>query len=186
MSREEWARRLLAALGLPTSWPNVIALVAWQAAENTRAANNPLATTKPWPGATLFNAAGVRNYPSVADGIAATAATLRLGYYAAIRACLARSAPAGETLRAVAESPWGTGQAAVRALRAVLGDYRRYADVQVPGSRNQGGDMYDELAAQRDQQTHDAVARIETMLGTVVVPMLRDLADRVAKLEGGR
>jgi hypothetical protein len=46
--------------------------------------------------------------------------------------------------------------------------------------------MYDELAAQRDQQTHDAVARIETMLGTVVVPMLRDLADRVAKLEGGR
>ena len=53
----------------------------WARWENTRAAYNPLATTRNAAGATQFNDAGVRNYPSMEVGIAATANTFLNGLY---------------------------------------------------------------------------------------------------------
>lgn len=44
--------------------------------EDTDAKNNPLATTEPWPKAKDYNSAGVKNYATFADGIAATIATI--------------------------------------------------------------------------------------------------------------
>ena len=49
--------------------------------EGGNARYNPWNTTEPWPGATNYNAAGVKNYASAKDGIAATLATLRNGHY---------------------------------------------------------------------------------------------------------
>ena len=69
---------------LPVTQSNINFLVGWQQAENTAAANNPLATT--WsgvPGATAFNnlpgGGHVWNYPTPAAGITATANTLNGG-----------------------------------------------------------------------------------------------------------
>jgi hypothetical protein len=59
-------------------------LKAWARAEGGTAAFNPLNTTEPWRGATDYNSAGVKNYPSGRAGIAATVATLDNGYYKGI------------------------------------------------------------------------------------------------------
>jgi hypothetical protein len=56
----------------------------WQEFEGGNAEWNPLNTTEHWPNATLYNSAGVRNYRTQEDGINATAATLRNGYYPSI------------------------------------------------------------------------------------------------------
>lgn len=70
---------LLNFLKIKPTQINVNTLKAWGAAENTAAVNNPLATT--WDmrskGATMFNSAGVQNYPTQAIGIAATGQTLK-------------------------------------------------------------------------------------------------------------
>jgi hypothetical protein len=72
--RERWAHDFLTRLGMPVTAENVKLMVAWQKAEGTRAANNPLATTQGMPGATRFNSVGVKNYLSYDDGIAANIA----------------------------------------------------------------------------------------------------------------
>jgi membrane protease YdiL (CAAX protease family) len=64
------------------------ALEAWKRYENTRAFWNPLATTKKMGGSWGFNEAGVQNYPDRNTGIEATAETLELQYYDAIREML--------------------------------------------------------------------------------------------------
>ena len=54
-------------------------VVAWEAQESTEARFNPLATTHAMPGATDFNSVGVKNYRSVAQGLAAARETLEEG-----------------------------------------------------------------------------------------------------------
>jgi hypothetical protein len=117
-ARVQFAHSLLHALGAPDTAENVRAITAWAAAEGTRAANNPLATTQRWPGATPFNAVGVESYATPDDGVAATAATLRNGRYDAILAALARGDSAIAVAQAVAASPWGTGDGVLRRLGA--------------------------------------------------------------------
>lgn len=56
-------------------WVNAF-VAEWARHENTDALNNPLATTLDWDGATNFNSVGVKNYPSLDDGIDATQETL--------------------------------------------------------------------------------------------------------------
>jgi V8-like Glu-specific endopeptidase len=68
----------------------VQALERWARYENTRACWNPLATTLRLNGSWDFNSAGVQNYPDQATGIQATARTLNLSYYDAIRRMLAK------------------------------------------------------------------------------------------------
>lgn len=104
----DFATDLLAALGIAPTAANVPALIRWQAGEGTQARFNPLATTEPWAGATEFNTAGVKNYPSYAAGIEATVATLRNGDYGAILDQLEHADTDEAILAAVRESPWGT------------------------------------------------------------------------------
>ena len=96
---------------------------AWRLAEGAEAAWNPWNTTwagKVSPGvrASKYNSAGVGNYATRADGVAATAKTLRLRYYADLRARLTRD----DTPGLVAQSPdlrtWGTGAGVARMLLA--------------------------------------------------------------------
>jgi len=191
VTRERYARELLARLGVPASPQSVLALVAWMAAENTTAAWNPLATTMSAPGALRFNRAGVKDYPSFIVGVDATVRTLRLRWYDTILSALRRQAQAREILEAVAASPWGTGRAAVRALEPTIRSWPRAAMVMVTGpgpvpalrSPSEGDDMYDTEDRQRDQQTHDAVARLEDMVANRVLPALDDLRRRVEALE---
>jgi hypothetical protein len=75
----DWARSFLGTIGAPVCQNNLTTLVAWQAAEYTQAAWNPLATTYPMAGAGAFNGAGVRNYVSLQQGLQASALTLRTG-----------------------------------------------------------------------------------------------------------
>jgi hypothetical protein len=190
VTRERFARDLLARLGVPARPQAVVALVAWMAAENTAADWNPLATTMAAPGALTYNRTGVKRYPSYDAGLDATVRTLRLRWYAPIVDALRRGAAAREVLEAVAASPWGTGQAAVRALRPTVASWPRAAmvvvtgpgPVPVPASAG-GDDMYETEDRQRDQQTHDAVARVEDMLANKVLVALDDLRRRVEALE---
>lgn len=107
-TREDFARALCAQMGWATSQQNLDALVAWQSAENTEAAFNPLATTEGWANATDFNSAGVKDYASLDDGLAATKATLTNGLYGAVIASFSMQQPAAVTGAAVDASPWGT------------------------------------------------------------------------------
>lgn len=76
-----WESSLLAKLKAPVSSTNVAFLDQWHNFEGSNAKNNPLNTTQPGKGATLFNSAGVKNYPTPAAGLTATYATLTNGYY---------------------------------------------------------------------------------------------------------
>jgi len=106
---------ILKAMGYKPT-PNRIHFVyAWIAGENTRARNNPLATT--WnmaatdSGQTNFNRVGVKNYSNWGIGLAATVKTLKLAYYKSIRDFLAADKPmsAGRVPLLQAFNTWGTG-----------------------------------------------------------------------------
>ena len=94
-------------------------LVSWMAGENTRARYNPFATTLRKEGATDFNHAYVKNYPSWNTGLQATKDTLLGGYpewgYGAIIECLRsddcpleREGPGVDFIGSVTGSSWGT------------------------------------------------------------------------------
>jgi hypothetical protein len=108
MTRETWAKSLLTALGYPVTKLAVQDIMSWQDKENTTAAFNPLATTEPMPGATIFNSAGVRNYTSAEQGLQATVKTLNNGYYPDILNALSIGGT-GDFGLAVGDSPWGSG-----------------------------------------------------------------------------
>jgi hypothetical protein len=120
-ARRQFAVDLLAQLGMPQTTENVRAVTAWQEAEGTRAAFNPLATTQRSDGATDFNSVGVKNYTSYSQGLAATITTLRNGRYDEILAALRDGDSAMRVGAAVAASPWGTGDGVTRVLNASRG-----------------------------------------------------------------
>ena len=117
-TRGLFAREVLRELGVPKTAKNMIAMLAWMAGEGTQARNNPLATTMRWPRATEFNAAGVKNYATLADGIMATSSTLRLAHYVAIRAQLSVGTSVQRVVVAIEASPWGTQHVPWRAVNA--------------------------------------------------------------------
>jgi peptidoglycan hydrolase CwlO-like protein len=129
-----WAGSFLTALGAPSSRDNLVAVIAWQAAEGTMATWNPLATTKAMPGATVYNSHGVKNYRSKEQGIEASIMTLRLPNrgYEPIIASLRASAEAMETGRAINRSLWCRGCAGgsyvIGFIPAVEQYYDRYAN----------------------------------------------------------
>jgi hypothetical protein len=120
-ARQQFASDLLARLGMPQTAENVRALVAWQQAEGTRAAFNPLATTQGSAGANDFNSVGVKNYTSYAQGLDATVTTLCNGRYGEILAALLDGSSASRLASAVERSPWGTGDGVRRVLAAGSG-----------------------------------------------------------------
>jgi hypothetical protein len=117
-SREQWAHDFLTRLGMPVTAENVKVMVAWQRAEGTRAQNNPLATTQSMPGATRFNSVGVKNFVTYDDGITANIKAITNGRYPNILAALQAGNSAEAVARAIAASPWGTGQGVLRVLHS--------------------------------------------------------------------
>ena len=91
-TRENFAKAILEGLEAPLSDSNVKGLVAWMAQENTKAANNPMATTWDMPGSTAFNYYKgkplVKNYPDPETGIRAQIKTLQSKHYRGILAGL--------------------------------------------------------------------------------------------------
>ncbi|HEY3022844.1 MAG TPA: hypothetical protein VGK11_04315, partial [Actinomycetota bacterium] len=126
---------LLSELGAPKCQDNLTVLVAWQVAEGTAAAYNPLATTHSMPGSTAFNSVGVRNFPSVEVGLQATVETLRLPVpsygYDAILDNLEHCAPAKTTATAINASWWCRGCASglyvLNVLPLVQADYAAFS-----------------------------------------------------------
>jgi peptidoglycan hydrolase CwlO-like protein len=108
-----WAGLFLKTMGVSGCHENKVVLVAWQYAEFTQAAWNPLATTHQMPGSTLFSSFGIQNFPSLDVGLQASKLTIdggldRYGYRAIVDA-LARCADAMTTARAVNASSWCRG-----------------------------------------------------------------------------
>jgi hypothetical protein len=131
----EWAGAFLEEIGAPACQENRVLVVAWQAQEGTEARFNPLATTHWMPGATDFNSVGVKNYRSVAQGLAAARETLEDGSpsygYEAILSSLRACDDAEATAWFVNASAWCrgcTGGAYLTGLLpAVRADYATYA-----------------------------------------------------------
>lgn len=129
---------VLTDLGLPHGQAQTTAMLAWSAAESgtepcdgrSGARYNPLNTTMPAPGASNFNSVGVKNYPSLAEGVAATAGTLRLAPYIGIRGVLSSGANLAAFASAVEASPWGTGAAIQGGIQAVSGHVAEYAGLR--------------------------------------------------------
>jgi hypothetical protein len=116
--RTRWSIALLDALSAPVTRESIRGLAAWIGAEAHDAhAHNPLATTMSAPGSTVVNDHGVRAYQSDLVGIDATVRTLRNGLYGGILAALEAGDSAPRLVAAVAASPWGTGENAVRRLQ---------------------------------------------------------------------
>ena len=108
-----WADLFLRVAGAPTCRNNVIVVVAWQAAEGTQAAWNPLATTHRMSGSTSFNSVGVQNFVSLRQGLRGTWETIRNGWevyrYGAIVDALRECARPMTTARAINASSWCPG-----------------------------------------------------------------------------
>lgn len=139
MTREQYAKEFLRQVGAPDKRRNRVALVAWMQAEGGSAKWNPLNTTQEAPGATVYNYAGVKNYPSASVGIRAASETLNYGArnrirgYGRIRHRLRKNRGSLGTLLAVERSDWGTGGLAVKVLamfKTYL-NYDKYAAVKV-------------------------------------------------------
>jgi len=136
VTRGAWAVSLLRTLGAPVCGRNLVSLVAWQSAENTTASWNPLATTLSAAGAQNFNGVGVKNYPSMLDGIDATVATLRDGWttqgYGWIVYRLSQCADPTVTVQAINASNWcrgcTNGRYVIDTLPFVENDYDGYAE----------------------------------------------------------
>jgi peptidoglycan hydrolase CwlO-like protein len=133
-----WADRFLGYIQAPSCRDNLVTMVAWQVAEYTAAAWNPLATTLDMPGATVFNSHGVRNYGSLEQGLEATKLTLERGAetygYGAIVSSLRACGSSMETAAAIRASSWCSGCAGgqyVTSLIPVVEQFfDRYSDLQ--------------------------------------------------------
>lgn len=82
---------VLTTMLAPPSKANLDSLHAWRLHESTwppGAKNNPLNTTQPEPGSTVFNSVSVQNYPTAIVGVMATAHTILNGRYPLIAAAL--------------------------------------------------------------------------------------------------
>jgi hypothetical protein len=113
----QWAKDFLTKLGVPVTGPNVQAITAWEQAEGTKAAFNPLATTQGgFAGETQFNSVGVKNYTSYQDGLDANVKVITNGLYPNIIAALQQGTDAMAVAKAIAASPWGTGTGVERVL----------------------------------------------------------------------
>jgi LysM repeat protein len=136
VTRLDFATELSTEMGWPVVQSNLEVLLAWMAAENTGAAFNPLATEEPWTGSTDFNSAGVKDYLTLAAGIAATLTTLRNGDYPRILEGFSRVTRPDVLAEIVAHSKWGTGNLVYEVLVNVQSDYQTYADKILGGGAN--------------------------------------------------
>lgn len=143
LTYREFAWRLLRREGWPISPNTVEALVVVFTVEGSHAKYDPEDTELVLPGSTDYNAAGVQNYPSLAEGLEAFADTLTNGYYPSICAAFAAGAPA-ETILGCGEWDTWTGTAITGLYAQVLAEVRldpgAYYLRRVTGSLRHGPD----------------------------------------------
>jgi peptidoglycan hydrolase CwlO-like protein len=135
ISYTKWASLLLPKLSAPVCRSNLVAVVAWEASEYTKAQWNPLATTQSMPGASAFNSVGVRNYASLDQGLDATVLTLNgpaSRGYGAILASLRACADAMNTAYAINASAWCRGCAGGAYVIAVVPAVEAFFSQQRP------------------------------------------------------
>lgn len=125
-SRHLWTRDLLALLACPGSYYNALSIVAQCQAEGGSAMFNPLNTTLAMTGATNYNSVGVKNYTSYAQGLDATARTLKQANMATLLAALKEGSSSIGYWRLLAASPWGTKPPTGVSITAFLDDTRRH------------------------------------------------------------
>lgn len=119
----EFSRAICIKLGLKPTANRIQFLYAWMAGENTKAKNNPLATT--WdmsrvdPGQQNFNYNGgypVKSYSTPAIGLQATINTLKGGYYPEILRFLNSNISLANASGVLIQNlrTWGTGSLPVQ------------------------------------------------------------------------
>lgn len=114
------------------------ALVAVMAGENSQAVWNPMDTEESEPGAWNYNSAGVQDYPTVTEGVAATRSTLAGGYYPQLDALLSNPASTAAQIVSCPEwAVWGTfpsGSQGLAQLRAIQPTWPAPGEALVAGS----------------------------------------------------
>lgn len=149
-----WAADLLAVLGAPASSladPRIAFLAAQEQEEGNQPGtatykreHNPLSTSLAEPGSTSINSSGVQAYPSFAEGLEATASTLRQPSDASYLKALTTP---GETLagleKGLAASSWaGTAPGATGGYAAtvasIAADYAPPSDTSAQGGVGTG------------------------------------------------
>lgn len=115
-----WQEAFLKSIGAPVTQTNLTFLTEWFNEEHGSSGTtgeplgglyNPFDTTLKAPGSTTLagNSAGVQNYQTPAEGIAATASTIEESAYANLLAALRNPNSTVSSLQsAEAASPWGT------------------------------------------------------------------------------
>lgn len=113
-NEQQWAQAFLTMLNAPLTQQNVANIVAWENAEGGIGHNNPLNTTQDEPGATIWNSAGVKIFPTMEEGLQANASVLLdpanagYGYPAIVAALKQGDVSTAQFGQIVGASKWGT------------------------------------------------------------------------------
>jgi hypothetical protein len=113
-SAPSWVTGILSGVEAPFSQNNINKLAAWNDCEGNDngssglGINNPFNTTLPAGGASSVNSDGVKWYATLADGIAATLATLQASRYKGVVSNLQQDGSTSDFAAAVGSSGWGT------------------------------------------------------------------------------
>ncbi len=108
--------KLLELLGAPVSEENMKFMYAWRQAEGKGGRYNPFNTTWKLPNSTVMNKAGVRNYETINDGMAATVKTLKSGRYDCIVNGLKNDIGASNIAKCDSLKVWGTGDLVAKVI----------------------------------------------------------------------
>lgn len=194
MNRDEYAKSLLSYLGSTLSVEHMIAIVAWQAAENRTppqqvncALNNPLDSTEPAAGDSYFNTFGpglhVRNYPTLEIGLEAVKATLNNGYYDNLLSLIMNSSSSSADIgRAIDNSPWGS-QGVEQLTAQVKNDYSYFGGVPIHASNQTITTTESEtkdVLEQFSKSPTDAELAEVTLIFALVYPQAQRLTDAEA------
>lgn len=152
--KTQFAADILHGIGAPVTAGNLALMLAWQRSEGGSARFNPFNTTLSRPGAGSYNSVGVRNYTSYQQGLNATIATLRNGYYGGILSSLKHGGNPYQTAAAIGKSPWGSSGSLIASVLHGMGGFPhppaqqqqgpRYSPIQrvIRFSRRQIGEPY--------------------------------------------
>lgn len=164
-TRGAFAEAILRGIGAPVSDMNMRSMLAWMTGENTKAAFNPLATTRlGFDDAGDFNSAGVRNFKNFEQGVEATLETLNLSYYTDVVAALQQGTTPYELQQLVVASPWGTKHFGT-------GDTK---DLTTPLGQSSSGQMISSLGLQSDPASVDEASAEVQDAWAVAKQMLDD------------
>lgn len=187
-TRIEFAKDILAKLGIVPGEANCDCLVAVMSFEDSRAVDNPLDTTLPEQGATNFNTVGVKDYDSLAQGVEATVATLNEGRYVSFRDVL-RGSDANTMARTLAEGGWaGTDPATISSyahslsemIATVEEDRSKYYDVEVTPAKADEAPIVPlpEPKPEPERQPEPEAAKVESAIDAQVEQIQDDEASK--------